>query len=140
MQLPDGWRIHPTFHVSALKPYVEGRTVQPPTVVLDDSESDMHPDCILDTRTRTSQNCTVRDYLIRWQGCSSINDTWEAADNLPNEAAGLLQRFWEYRNECAGRELQIQAAVSNMSGMVRARTRSTAAWLEVAHAEWQKGT
>ncbi|XP_053556516.1 M-phase phosphoprotein 8-like [Bombina bombina] len=89
LELPDNLKIHPTIHVSLLKPYGELRDTStllpPPPTVLDPNEYEVHS--ILDSRMRSGK----LQYLIRWKNFSSDEDSWEPAYNL--KAPRLISAF-----------------------------------------------
>lgn len=77
--LPPEARIHPVFHVSKLKQFFG----QPPSQVplLDDAVTGtlvpLQPTQILDTRKLQTVKGTIRQVLVRWEGLSPAEDTWE---------------------------------------------------------------
>lgn len=91
LQLPRTMRIHPVFHVSLLKATVPnkfpGRFHAPPDPVMVDGQEEFIVENILDSRLHRSQ----LQYLIKWQGYSSEDNSWEPADNV--NAPRLLRLF-----------------------------------------------
>ena len=82
LNLPPRLKIHPTFHVSFLKPFHENLLGQrqqlkraPPTVR---KHFDKVVEKILDHRTfGMSRQNRRTDYLVQWKGESEVNATWE---------------------------------------------------------------
>jgi transposase InsO family protein len=94
LALPDTLKIHPVFHVSLLRPYMDpaetpNRDVPPPPppAVTIDSQPEFEVEAILDHRRRHRQT----QYLIKWVGYPDHDATWEPESNLSNAADILLQ-------------------------------------------------
>lgn len=70
LDLLAGWRIHPIFHISKLKPYcvdvVFPRGEQPLPPDLIDSHYEYQVQKVLNHRMNNMTSC--REFLIRWQG------------------------------------------------------------------------
>ena len=84
LQLPDGARIHPVFHVSLLKKYV-GDSAMPSTElqpVTDDGVVVLEPHKILDTRWVKQGNKFEADYLVQWKHLPVEDATWEPYHSL----------------------------------------------------------
>ena len=85
--LPERLKIHPTFHVSFLKPYYEDNTpsrVQakkaPPTIRV---QPDCEIEAILDHRTlRANKKNMHVQYLVRWKGAPKGGNSWERDTTL----------------------------------------------------------
>ena len=84
LDLPKGWQIHPTFHVSHLKAYHRHpefeREVEPPPPVLVDGELEYEVEAILRHRGKGAR----RQYLILWKGYPLSEATWEPEEHLLN--------------------------------------------------------
>lgn len=85
LELPQGYRIHPVFHVSLLKPWRGNGTYQPPNPVAFDDEG--HPlwavESILRMRERATAGRTkIREFLVKWEGFGPEHDTWEPEREL----------------------------------------------------------
>lgn len=91
LHLPTHLRIHPTFHVSLLKPHkannFPNRTLppEPPVLVAGQEEFVVHS--ILDSRIKRRK----LQYLIRWKSYGPQEDSWEDASNV--HAPILVRRF-----------------------------------------------
>ncbi|KAK3548493.1 hypothetical protein QTP70_013327 [Hemibagrus guttatus] len=94
--LPPGYRIHPTFHVSLLKPHYPSvspstepgdRAAEPPPPLLLDDGTAYKVKEILDSRRRGGR----LEYLVDWEGYSPEERSWVARDDIldPN----LLEAF-----------------------------------------------
>ncbi|KAK3505767.1 hypothetical protein QTP70_020016, partial [Hemibagrus guttatus] len=94
--LSPGYRIHPTFHVSLLKPHYPsvspstepgGGAAEPPLPVLLDDGTAYKVKEILDSRRRGGR----LEYLVDWEGYNPEERSWVARDDIldPN----LLEAF-----------------------------------------------
>lgn len=90
LDLPADLRIHPVFHVSALKAYNHfgGNYQPPPLPALVDGHLEFEVDCISNTRKEGKQ----REYRVHWAGYQEA--TWENVKNLTN-CPDKLRDFWE---------------------------------------------
>ena len=87
LKLPERLQIHPTIHVSFLKPYHRdeqhptrnGTRHAPPTVMV---QFDREVDRILDKKVmgyRKGGNM-ITYYLVKWKGAAEIEESWEKAN------------------------------------------------------------
>ena len=107
LRLPSDMRIHPTFHVSLVRPYrgadPEPDTVAEPPAVTETGPSDWLKgkqntyavERILDYRARrvgkSGRKRTVHEYLVKWAGYSSEHNSWEPARNFTPDMKPLLE-------------------------------------------------
>lgn len=87
--LPENWRIHNVFHASQLKA-VHGSPSRQEAILLEDSTEEFEVDRILGMRLARSGK--KREFLVRWKGYSSFEDSWEPEGNLEN----ARQKVHEY--------------------------------------------
>ena len=68
LDLPPGWRIHPTFHASNLKAYIRHpefeREIEPPPPELVDGTLEYEVEAILRHQGKGAR----RQYLVSWKG------------------------------------------------------------------------
>ncbi len=89
LQLPASLRIHNVFYSSQLKA-VEGLPRQRAPVLLEDESEEYEVAAVLGRRLVRGQE----QFLVRWKGYSSFDDTWEPRANLAN-AQEALKKFLE---------------------------------------------
>lgn len=101
LQLPPNMRIHPVIHVSRLVPYVDPQQFPerpilppPPTPEVVAGALEWEVEQVLDKRERrVGRRRTPKvEYLVRWKGYSSADDSWEPSANLAN-AQDLVQSY-----------------------------------------------
>jgi hypothetical protein len=93
LKLPDTMKIHPVFHISKLKQYVETpkelgqrKQVPPPPIIID-GEPEWEVDEILDRRVIKG----VTKYLVKWKGCELHDASWEPTTHLRNAQRKLRE-------------------------------------------------
>jgi transposase InsO family protein len=74
LKLPDSMRIHPIFHISLLVPTSNQETKEQPIAMDETYEVEK----ILKKRVRNGRT----EYLVRWTGYDSKDDTWEPTHHL----------------------------------------------------------
>ena len=80
LALPPGMRLHPVFHVSALRKYVNpdaSREISRPSA---DAHQEFEVEKIIGTRTRKGK----RQFLVAWLGYDVSEATWEPEEGLTN--------------------------------------------------------
>jgi transposase InsO family protein len=98
LKLPDSMKIHPTFHISLLKPYYAPTALNsvpeppPPPEVRADGEHYEVERILADRIVRGK-----KQYLIKWKGYADEENSWVAAEDL--SAPDLLK---EYRQRQRG--------------------------------------
>jgi Chromo (CHRromatin Organisation MOdifier) domain len=97
IELPSHMRIHPTFHVSALRPYVVdtvlGRAQPAPKPdYFADGHHEFELQAILDHRKIRRQ----LQYFVSWVGMPDHENAWLPSASMEN-AEELTQKYWETR-------------------------------------------
>ena len=99
LALPANSRVHPTFHVSLLKPYkgpIEGLEKQaPPAPIVFGHDKLFIIDKLIDhkdTKTPGRNSSVKRSYLVRLKGYSPSEDSWEPESELKGKEAYL--EYW----------------------------------------------
>ena len=102
LKLPERLKLHPTFHVSFLKPYHEdlhAKRVQtnrvPPLVM---KQFDQEIEEILDHKTMGhSRKNRQTDFLVQWNGTSKVEATWERDVTLW-QFETVVQAYWQTKS------------------------------------------
>jgi hypothetical protein len=81
VKLPDTWRVHPTFHVSVVKPYpIHTREAPvPPTVMVEGHEEHVVEEVL--AHRFTGRNRSLQ-FLVKWAGFGHEENKWLDEDNL----------------------------------------------------------
>lgn len=84
LQLPEGVRIHPVFHVSLLKKYVGDAANSQPDLppVSDEGEIILEPEAILDHRWVKQGGKFITESLVQWKHLPAEEATWELTEFL----------------------------------------------------------
>lgn len=108
LDLPIPLRIHPTFHTSLVKPYIENGQPQlpPPTTLFEDGAVGYNVECILSHRTIKRGKATTRnakgkrnhrgisirrEFLVKWEGYGTDHNSYEPEENF--EGNTLLTEY-----------------------------------------------
>jgi len=111
LALPPQMRIHPVFHNSLLKPYVETSAhgpnfARPPLEIVGGEEGHYEIEKILQSRPTRNKKSTK--YLVHWKGYTDADRTWVPAKELTH-AKELVQEFLSRQKPKEGiRVLQVQ--------------------------------
>ena len=102
LQLPKQWKIHNVFHACLLTPYKEtdehrlNDTNPPPDLI--DGEQEYEVEAIIAHRKQGRQ----MQYLVKWKGYNSSENTWQAENTLLNagEILAEYKELWTLRHIC----------------------------------------
>ena len=101
LDLPPHIRIHPVFHVSQLKPYVDPtqfphrQSFPPPPPLRIDDHEEYEVDAIIDQRQHRGRT----QYKVLWKGYPEHDATWESLDNLQHSQDAIQDFTNRLRNE-----------------------------------------
>ncbi|CAI5977194.1 unnamed protein product [Closterium sp. NIES-64] len=97
LRLPAHFRMHPSFHVSLLRPYTDpnatfsGRDRTPLPVAVDTDEPDYQIQRIL-KHCRRLQGVSFIDFLVHWRGYDAADDSWVPSSS-PSPDNACLQAY-----------------------------------------------
>jgi hypothetical protein len=104
VDLPEDLQIHPTFHISKLKPYhanpeeeFPNREQTPPVPIQVEGEDEYEVETILDKREWKIGRGTRTEYLVKWLGYPEHDATWVSAKNL-DHAQEVVQEYEKRTN------------------------------------------
>ena len=117
MELPSGLNIHPVFHISRLKKYIDPTIIEhrpnppePPPVIIVEGEEEFEVEKILDKRINRKRI----EYLVKWKGYPEHDAQWEPLENLQNAHESLE----EYESRCGLYEIKEGRAVSILEELI----------------------
>ena len=86
IDLPNKLRMHNVFHVSLLRPYIEGKSPRSPPipVVLKGEHEFVVHKILKHDMVKVSSKKTQLECLIKWKGYTDEHNTWEIMDSLHN--------------------------------------------------------
>ena len=92
LDLPQGRKIHATFHVSNLRPYHQSQTFvwkeQPPPPILIEDHLEYEVEVVLRHKGQGRHRC----YLVLWKGYPILEATWEPTSSFTH-AQEILQDY-----------------------------------------------
>ncbi len=97
LQLPPNLKWHGVFHVSLLKPYRAGGTVQPPPFPeVIEGEVEYVVEGILKHRVVGQGKQANKQYLVKWEGYGPEHNSWEPEAHLLR-CEEALKEYWHDR-------------------------------------------
>jgi hypothetical protein len=96
VKLPSHWRVHPVFHVSAVKPFpVHSRGTEPPPSVMVQGQEEYHVEAILSHRFK-DQNKTKLQFLVKWTGYGNDENSWVNEEDLTTDGQATNVAITDY--------------------------------------------
>ncbi|MCO5605413.1 hypothetical protein L7F22_059597 [Adiantum nelumboides] len=101
LELPSSWgKIHPTFHISWLKQYIQGDSPVPELSSYVPETEDEHvilvPEMILDVRQKETRRKLTTEFLVKWMDLDESDSTWQTDEEM-QQYPNLLQEFFDKR-------------------------------------------
>jgi Chromo (CHRromatin Organisation MOdifier) domain len=121
LKLPERVKIHPVFHISLLS-----KTSNPESTSDEDLTEEYEVEKILDKRIKKG----VTEYLIRWKGYESEEDTWEPTNNLNcHEIVTEFERNQKRTSVQCDERKGFQAGRNKQANVARGPTTRHGQWL-----------
>jgi hypothetical protein len=98
-ELPPRWRIHPTFHISLIEPYrgdPHRATTDLQTIDIEADDEGWTPKAIVAAGPK-DDNPAHHKFLVKWQGFSHEENTWEEFDHMFDIAPDLVRAYYRQR-------------------------------------------
>ncbi|MCO5577290.1 hypothetical protein L7F22_031117 [Adiantum nelumboides] len=101
LELPPSWgKIHPTFHISWLKQYIQGNSPVPElssyVPEIEDEHVILVPKVILDVRQKETRRKLTTEFLVKWMDLDESDSTWQTDEEM-QQYPNLLQEFFDKR-------------------------------------------
>ena len=97
LQLPEGSRAYPTYHVQMLERYRRSaeptRQLEPPEPEPIDGEENWIVREIVDSRRNNRKKGKPTEYLVLWEGYTDEEATWEPYENIKGTAEEALEAY-----------------------------------------------
>jgi hypothetical protein len=95
LELPTHLKWHNVFHVSLLRSYVDGGSVEPPPLPeLIEGEVEYVVEKILKHRVVGTGKREKKQYLVKWEGYGPEHNSWEPESHL-GRSAEVVQEYWQ---------------------------------------------
>jgi hypothetical protein len=96
VKLPGHWRVHPVFHVSAVKPFpVHTRGTEPPPSVMVSGQEEYHVEAVLSHRL-TGRDKTKLQFLVKWTGYGNDENSWVNEADLTSDGQATNVAISDY--------------------------------------------
>ncbi|MCO5578933.1 hypothetical protein L7F22_032783 [Adiantum nelumboides] len=99
LELPPSWgKLHPTFHISWLKQYIQGdshvRELSSYVPEIVDKHVILVPEMILDVRQKETRRKLLTEFLVKWMDLDESDSTWQTDEEM-QQYPNLLQEFFD---------------------------------------------
>ncbi|MCO5600904.1 hypothetical protein L7F22_055021 [Adiantum nelumboides] len=101
LELPPSWgKLHPTFHISWLKQYIQGDSpvleLSSYVPEIEDEHVILVPEMILDVRQKETRKKLTTEFLVKWMDLDESDSTWQTDEEM-QQYPNLLQEFFDKR-------------------------------------------
>ncbi|MCO5579100.1 hypothetical protein L7F22_032952 [Adiantum nelumboides] len=101
LELPPSWgKLHPTFHISLLKHYIQGDSPVPKlssyVPEIEDEHVILVPEMILHVRQKETRRKLTTEFLVKWMDLDESDSTWQTDEEM-QQYLNLLQEFFDKR-------------------------------------------
>ncbi|MCO5604846.1 hypothetical protein L7F22_059020 [Adiantum nelumboides] len=101
LELPPSWgRLHPTFHISWLKHYIQGDSPVPElssyVPEIEDEHVILVREMILDVRQKETRKKLTTEFLVKWMDLDESDSTWQTDEEM-QQYPNFLQEFFDKR-------------------------------------------
>ncbi|MCO5555443.1 hypothetical protein L7F22_008988 [Adiantum nelumboides] len=101
LELPPSWeKLHPTFHISWLKQYIQGDSLVPElssyVPEIEDEHVILVSEMILDVRQKETRRKLTTEFLVKWMDLDESDSTWKTDEEM-QQYPNFLQEFFDKR-------------------------------------------
>ncbi|MCO5613160.1 hypothetical protein L7F22_067436 [Adiantum nelumboides] len=93
-------KLHPTFHISWLKQYIQGDSPVPKlssyVPEIEDEHVILVPEMILDIRQKETRRKLTTEFLVKLMDLDESDSTWQTNEEM-QQYPNLLQEFFDKR-------------------------------------------
>jgi len=93
LQLPEKWKIHPVFNIALLEKY-QGTNPGNAAIEIEADDSGWRMETIIASGP-SNEDHSKHVYLVKWEGFSHEENTWESYENVAESAYELLKEYYE---------------------------------------------
>ena len=87
------WKIHPTFNISLLEKF-RGKDPEKEVVEIEADDAGWKMESMIPSGP-SNDDITKHVYLVKWEGYSHEDNTWETYENVMENAEKLLAEYYE---------------------------------------------
>jgi len=93
LKLPESWKIHPTFNISLLERY-RGEDPKKQVIEIEADDAGWKMESIIASGP-SDDDARKHVYLVKWEGYSHDENTWENYENIAENAKELLKDYYK---------------------------------------------
>ena len=90
--MPDSWKIHPTFNIALLERY-RGSDPKKQVVKIEAEDMGRKMESII-VSSPSDHDLRKHVYLLKWEGYSHDENTWETYENVAESSMDLLKDYY----------------------------------------------